>query len=116
MKIAEYDANGAYDDDGNFDQDYDSDNWDDFAHIVKEKFENRKFPIQLEAVASNWRGQTGYAIVQNVNEILSKIMSFSNDHIELHTGRGGQIYFHTATHDVPTGFNIYAKPLRRQYD
>lgn len=116
MLIVEYDLNDAYDDKGNYDEFYDENNYDHFKFEVTERFRTRKFPIQLEAVQSRWNGSTGYKIVQNVDEIIDAIMSFSNDWIQLHSGRGGQLYFHTANHDVPTGFNIYAKPLKRQYD
>ena len=42
-----------------------------------------EFPITLEAVASNWRGQTGYAEAENQSDLMSKISSFDQSYVEL---------------------------------
>jgi len=86
--------------------------WEVFKETVKDRFKNRKFPLCLKAVNSNWRGQTGYAVVHNVDEMLNKVMSFGNDWVELHSTRGGALEFRTASHDVPTGFTIYVNRKR----
>ena len=43
-----------------------------------------EFPITLEAVASNWRGQTGYAEAENQSDLMSKISSFDPSYAELY--------------------------------
>ena len=42
-----------------------------------------EFPITLEAVASNWRGQTGYAEAENQSDLMSKILSFDPSYVKL---------------------------------
>lgn len=42
-----------------------------------------KFPVTLEAVASNWRGQTGYAEAKNQSDLMNKISSFQPSQVEL---------------------------------
>ena len=40
-----------------------------------------EFPITLEAVASNWRGQTGYAEAENQSDLMNKISSFDPSYV-----------------------------------
>ena len=42
-----------------------------------------EFPVTLEAVASNWRGQTGYAEAENQSDLIDKISSFDPSYVEL---------------------------------
>jgi len=113
MLIAEYNITWAYDEESEvFDEEANEMYFDEFAEAVKKRFKNRKFPLCLKAVNSNWRGQTGYAKVESIDALFQKILSFSNDWIEFHSGRGGSLYFRTANHDVPTGFTIYVNRLQ----
>lgn len=89
--------------------------WDDFEYETKIAFSKRKFPLVLVARSSNWRGQDGYAKCDNVEEVISKVTSFDGSYINLYRGRGGSLWFTTATHDVPTGFTIEVKPYNRAY-
>lgn len=59
--------------------------FDDFTQNLEyELFEHKiKFPVTLEAVASNWRGQTGYAEAENQSDLMSKILSFDPSYAEL---------------------------------
>ena len=59
--------------------------FDDFTqNLEHELFEHKiEFPITLEAVASNWRGQTGYAEAENQSDLISKISSFDPGYVEL---------------------------------
>ena len=52
--------------------------FDDFTQNLEyELFEHKiEFPITLEAVASNWRGQTGYAEAESQSDLMNKISSF----------------------------------------
>jgi len=68
------------------------------------------YPIELEAANSNWRGQTGYATAESAEEIVSKCLSFGNDWLSLRINSDGY-YFRSASHDCPTGFNIYINPI-----
>jgi len=72
--------------------------------------ENITYPVELVAVNSNWRGQTGTAEAEDFDELLSKCLSFGNDSLEL-VRDSNELYFHTSSHDVPAGFNIYIKEL-----
>ena len=74
-----------------------------FLERVNEEIE---FPVNLEAVASNWQSQTGYAEADNDEEMFDKCMSFGNDIIYLRLNSDGY-YIRTGSHDVPQGFNIY---------
>ena len=105
MIIAAYDESDNFNEDTNEYEDYDF-AWDDFQYGIYSIFKKRKFPLELEAVASNWQGQTGTAIVDNTKDLLSKIMSFGNESIELHRGQGSRLWFRTSSHDHPTSFNI----------
>lgn len=79
--------------------------WDLFVEIIEDTFRDRKFPVNLIAENSNWKGQTGYAEAKNINELISKIVSFDSDCYELHK-IGHALQFKLVTHDVPTGFWI----------
>ena len=71
-----------------------------------------EFPVALEAVASNWRGQTGYAEAENQSDLMNKISSFDPSYVELCVIQEPEIadndsyplYFTIYTHDVPMGF------------
>ena len=53
-------------------------------NLEYELFEHKiEFPVTLEAVASNWRGQTGYAEAENQSDLISKISSFDPSYVEL---------------------------------
>lgn len=81
--------------------------WKDFKNNVKyELNEVFTYPLTLEAINSNWRGQTGYAEVENFDELIKKVASFDSSFVELHKAND-EYYFRVATHDVPTGFCIY---------
>ena len=100
--IAEYDSNHYNNED---DECGDSWEWaqEEFIERVNEEIE---FPVNLEAVASNWQGRTGYAEADNAEQLFDKCMSFDNDIIYLRLNSDGY-YIHTGSHDVPQGFNIY---------
>jgi uncharacterized protein YllA (UPF0747 family) len=66
-----------------------------------------EFPVQLEAVNSNWQGKTGVADADTAEELVSKCMSFGNDWLSLRLDNKDGLYFRTSSHDVPMGFNIY---------
>ncbi len=70
------------------------------------ELDHLSYPITLEAQNSNWRGQTGYAEVDNFDDLIRKVASFNSSFIELHK-EDDEYYFKLATHDVPTGFCIY---------
>ena len=59
--------------------------FDDFTQNLEyELFEHKiEFPITLEAVASNWRGQTGYAEAESQSDLINKISSFDPSYVEL---------------------------------
>ena len=59
--------------------------FDDFTQNLEyELFQHKiEFPVTLEAVASNWRGQTGYAEAKNQSDLISKISSFEPSYAEL---------------------------------
>ena len=59
--------------------------FDDFTQNLEYVFFEYKieFPITLEAVASNWRGQTGYAEAENQSDLINKILSFDPSCVEL---------------------------------
>ena len=80
--------------------------WDDFKANVGTELDNLSYPVTLEARNSNWRGQTGYAEVDNFDDLIRKVASFDSSFVELHK-EDDEYYFKLATHDVPTGFCIY---------
>lgn len=85
--------------------------WDDFRENVEcELRENTTlhYPFVLEAQNSNWRGQTGYAEANTLDEMFDKLYSFGSSFIELHK-ENDEYYFRLATHDVPCGFSVYIK-------
>lgn len=84
--------------------------WMEFKEIVKEYLSDRKFPLQLIAENSNWRGQTGYAEADSVDELLTKVFSFDGSYYEFHKVKNSY-EFRTATHDVPTGFTIKVRSV-----
>ena len=59
--------------------------FDDFTQNLEYKLSEHKikFPVTLEAVASNWRGQTGYAEAENQSDLINKISSFDPSYVEL---------------------------------
>ena len=73
-KLLEIDLNEA--------DDYD---FDDFTQNLEYELLEYKieFPVTLEAVASNWRGQTGYAEAKNQSDLIDKISSFDPSYVEL---------------------------------
>lgn len=97
-----YSYEDQYDDEEN-----DSYAWDDFKNNVKyELNEVFTYPLTLEAINSNWRGQTGYAEAEDFKQLIQKVESFDSSFVELHK-EDDEYYFKLATHDVPTGFCIY---------
>lgn len=96
-----YSYEDQYDDEEN-----DSYAWDDFKDNTSAELENLSYPVTLEAINSNWRGQTGYAEVDNFDDLIKEVASFDSSFIELHK-EDDEYYFKLATHDVPTGFCIY---------
>ncbi len=80
--------------------------WDEFKESILSEIEHLSYPVTLEASNSNWRGQTGYAEVNNFDDLIRKVASFDSSFIELHK-EDDEYYFRLATHDVPTGFCIY---------
>ena len=93
--------------------------FDDFTQNLKYELSEHKieFPITLEAVASNWRGQTGYAEAENQSDLINKILSFDPSYVELCIIQEPVIvnedsyplYFTIYTHDVPMGFKMNLK-------
>ena len=97
--------------------------FDDFTQNLEyELFEHKiKFPVMLEAVASNWRGQTGYAEAESQSDLMSKISSFEPGYVELCINTSNleepevvdedsyPLYFTIYTHDVPMGFRMNLK-------
>ena len=81
-----------------------------FVDEVRAALGNRKFPLHLIAHNSNWRGQTGTAKVQDVEDMVQKCFSFDNNWLQLHKV-GNKFYFTTANHDCPTGFTIDLKAI-----
>ena len=107
-KLLEIDLNEA--------DDYD---FDDFTQNLEYELSEHKieFPITLEAVASNWRGQTGYAEAENQSDLMNKISSFDPSYVELCIIQEPEVvnedsyplYFKIYTHDVPMGFRMNLK-------
>jgi len=95
---------------------YDSDTDDndfelqDFKSEIENELKDFKFPTILEAQNSNWRGQTGYTEAENIDETIRKVSSFNSSFIEFHK-EDNEYFFRLATHDRPTGFNIYLKEV-----
>ena len=99
--------------------DYDQSDCDDdycddeyWYEILIKEIDNiiSSYPVELEAVNSNWRGQTGTATANSATQIASKCLSFGNDSLSLRLNSDGY-YFRTSSHDRPTGFNIYINPI-----
>ena len=63
----------------------DENDFDDFTQNLEYELSEHKieFQITLEAVASNWRGQTGYAEAENESDLINKISSFDPSYVEL---------------------------------
>ena len=80
--------------------------WDEFKESILSEIDHLSYPLTLEARNSNWRGQTGYAEVNDFSELIRKVASFDSSFVELHK-ENDEYYFRVATHDVPTGFCIY---------
>ena len=80
--------------------------WQDFKVNTRCELDHLSYPVTLEARNSNWRGQTGYAEVDNFDDLIDKVCSFDSSFVELHR-EDDEYYFRVATHDVPTGFCIY---------
>ena len=80
--------------------------WQDFKVNTETELDHLSYPLTLEAINSNWRGQTGYAEVDNFDDLIRKVASFDSSFVELHK-EDDEYYFRLATHDVPTGFCIY---------
>lgn len=111
MLLSHYYESSAYDDETEeFDELADQIYINDFRDDVVEYLSSRKFPLQLVAENSNWRGQTGYATVESVDEIVDKLFSFDSNWYELHKF-GNSYYFLTSTHDAPTPFRILVRSL-----
>jgi len=81
---------------------------DDFIENIECELKNVEFPIVLEARNSNWRGQTGHAEANTLDEMFNKLCSFGSSFIELYKDND-EYYFKLATHDVPCGFSVYIK-------
>ena len=107
MLVAVYDESDDRTEDGEY---IDSAVWDDFKEDIHHYLGERKFPLKLIAVNSNWLGQTGYAEAESVPDLLDKITSFESSFYELHK-IGNSYEFRLATHDVPTGFTIQIRSL-----
>ena len=88
-----------------YEDDYEE-SWDDFKENTKHELDHFAYPVTLEARNSNWRGQTGYAEVNDFDDLIRKVASFDSSFVELHK-EDDEYYFKLATHDVPTGFCIY---------
>ena len=95
----------SYEDEDDYEEN-DSYAWDDFKENTKHELDHLSYPLTLEARNSNWRGQTGYAEVDNFDDLIRKVASFDSSFVELHK-EDDEYYFKVATHDVPTGFCIY---------
>ena len=97
--------------------------FDDFTQNLEYELSEHKieFPVTLEAVASNWRGQTGYAEAESQSDLMNKISSFDPGYVELFINTSGSqeqeivnedsypLYFTIYTHDVPMGFRMNLK-------
>ena len=93
--------------------------FEDFTQNLEYELSKHKieFPVMLEAVASNWRGQTGYAEAENQSDLMNKISSFDPSYVELciiqEPGVVNEdsypLYFKIYTHDVPMGFRMNLK-------
>ena len=80
--------------------------WQDFYDNTSAELDHLSYPVTLEARNSNWRGETGYAKVNDFDDLIRKVASFNSSFVELHK-EDDEYYFKLATHDVPTGFCIY---------
>ena len=80
--------------------------WQDFYDNTRHELDHLSYPVTLEARNSNWRGQTGYAEVEDFDDLIRKVATIDSSFVELHK-ENDEYYFRVATHDVPTGFCIY---------
>ena len=104
--------------------------FDDFTQNLEYELLEHKieFQITLEAVASNWRGQTGYAEAENQSDLMNKISSFDPSYVKLCINTSNlqepevvyndlyPLYFTLYTHDVPMGFRMNLKKLGENDD
>ena len=108
MLVASYDESFLEDSDSQDEQDW---MCDDFTDQVRHALKDKSFPLQLIAINSNWRGQTGYAEVDSIDDILRKLTSFDSSFYELHK-IGNSFEFRLSSHDVPTGFTVLLRSLK----
>ena len=121
MIVAEYDEQWAYmseDDEGNkievgYHEEVDQMDYDYFKECIHKELSNRKLPLVLRANNSNWRGQTGFATVDSIDELIGRVMSFDSSYYELHKTRGSAYHFKLSTHDCPLGFTIDVLPISK---
>lgn len=111
MLVASYDESFLEDEDSQDQYDW---MWEDFKVQIQHALKGKKFPLQLIAVNSNWRGQTGYAQVDSVQDILSKLAGFDSTFYELYKV-GNTFEFRLASHDRPTGFTVLLRSLNYKY-
>jgi hypothetical protein len=112
MLIAEYDIENAYDEHiEDYNEEKDIWNMEDFKESVIHHLSNKTFPLQLIALNSNWRKQTGYATIDSVEELLQKVISFDSNYYELHKIRNSY-EFRLASHDVPCGLTIQIRSIK----
>ena len=107
-ELSEYRIEAEYgneEDELNVDYEY----WyESFIERINEEIE---FPVEMEAVNSNWQGKTGIADADCAEDMFNKCMSFGNDYLSLRFDNTDGYYFRTSSHDVPMGFNIYIKEI-----
>jgi len=68
--------------------------------------EHITFPVMLTAHKSRWDGSTGTARANDAQDCFNKLMSFDNTSLKMTMSATGRVSFHTASHDVPQGFEI----------
>jgi hypothetical protein len=79
------------------------------AEKILKKFKI-EYPLALTAIKSNWMGQTLCAVAENSNVLIERLFSFGNDSGEFRYDKEEkELYFYTASHDVPCGFAIYIR-------
>lgn len=85
-----------------------------FVNKVEELIEEEFGSCQVNLVASNsnWRGQTGYATADNIEDLMDKVLSFGSDEISFKYDDTDGYYFRISTHDRPMGFNIYVEKYK----
>ena len=87
---------------------YEEEGYSYLIDFLEDKF---SFPVELEAVNSNWQGKTGVADADCAEDMFNKCMSFGNEYLDLREDNKDGYYFRTSSHDVPMGFNIYIKEI-----